>query len=275
MTLQVESQKRGGPYTKPEQELRRDKVYELYYEKGFSAVQTAKELGVNRNTVNEDIKYWAGQIASKYGRENIHETLTRQIEMLELQKKRLMDSMESLEFDARFKVEKLIFDIDYKRASFVSKIGGFSVAANLISDEVFSDIVRQLCLSEKTLYSKMLYPERFSEEEIKKEIFAITSSDTKYVSDFFNSLIEKGLRLFTVVSSFGISYDLLSFAVGRKIISKEEHEEVFRKRKESEKKEEERYSNIEKKYKKKYGSDMSKWSSEVKDQMDREMFGGI
>ena len=44
---------------------------------------------------------------------------------------------------------------------------------------------------------------------------------------------------------------------------------------EAERKEEERFSSIEKKYKEMYGRDMSKWSVEIKDQMDKEMFGDL
>ena len=64
MALQVKS-KKGGPYTKQEQEKRRKQVYELHFEKGSSAVSIANELDVNRNTINEDIKFWQMQIASQ------------------------------------------------------------------------------------------------------------------------------------------------------------------------------------------------------------------
>lgn len=44
----VSKEKRGGPYTKQEQEQRRTKVYELYFKKGSSA-KISEMLGVNRN----------------------------------------------------------------------------------------------------------------------------------------------------------------------------------------------------------------------------------
>ena len=49
--------KQGGPYTKTEQDDRRKKVYSMYFEKGFSAIKIAHELEVNRNTINQDIKF--------------------------------------------------------------------------------------------------------------------------------------------------------------------------------------------------------------------------
>ncbi len=41
--------KKGGPYTEKEQEDRRKQVYELHFEKGFSAVKIGEMLKVNRN----------------------------------------------------------------------------------------------------------------------------------------------------------------------------------------------------------------------------------
>ena len=55
--------KAGGPYTKKEQEQRRNQVYDMHFEKGYSAVRIAESIKINRNTVNEDIKYWYAQIS--------------------------------------------------------------------------------------------------------------------------------------------------------------------------------------------------------------------
>ena len=58
-------QRKGGPYTKQEQEQRYKQVYELHFEKGYSALKIAQILGVNRNTVNSDIRYWYAQLSSQ------------------------------------------------------------------------------------------------------------------------------------------------------------------------------------------------------------------
>ena len=54
--------KKGGPYTKLQLEKRRDEVFKLHFEYGYHAVQIAKLLNVNRNTINEDIKYWCTEL---------------------------------------------------------------------------------------------------------------------------------------------------------------------------------------------------------------------
>ena len=63
--ISMSEEKKGGPYTKPQQEKRREQVYQMYFEKGRSAVSIARELGVNRNTVNEDIK----ELSKQFGEE--------------------------------------------------------------------------------------------------------------------------------------------------------------------------------------------------------------
>ena len=59
-------EKMGGPYTKKEQQQRKDKVFTLYFEENLSAVKIAKILNVNRNTINEDVKFLYKDIASEY-----------------------------------------------------------------------------------------------------------------------------------------------------------------------------------------------------------------
>jgi len=56
--------KKGGRYTKKEQEERRLQVFHLHFEKKRPAVEIAELLKVNRNTINEDIKFWKRRIGN-------------------------------------------------------------------------------------------------------------------------------------------------------------------------------------------------------------------
>ena len=58
----VLEKKNGGPYNKKDQDKRRGQVHTLHFEKDYSAVKIAETLGINRNTINEDIKYWYSNI---------------------------------------------------------------------------------------------------------------------------------------------------------------------------------------------------------------------
>ncbi|HUU47575.1 MAG TPA: hypothetical protein VMW55_02205 [Nitrosopumilaceae archaeon] len=61
----VEPIKKGGRYTRKEQEERKLRVLQLHFEEKKSAVKIAEELKINRNTINDDIQFWYGQLASK------------------------------------------------------------------------------------------------------------------------------------------------------------------------------------------------------------------
>ena len=108
----VSQEKKGGPYTKKQQEERRDKVNELYFEKGMSAVKIANALDVNRNIINEDIK-----LIYSYMDESIpHKTfllLIKQIQRLEIQSIRLEEDLKSeKDFSKKITIEKMIFKIN-------------------------------------------------------------------------------------------------------------------------------------------------------------------
>ncbi len=62
MALEV---KKSGPYTKKEQDDRRQEVFKLHFEKGYSGVKISEILNANRNTINDDIRYWYSQLAQE------------------------------------------------------------------------------------------------------------------------------------------------------------------------------------------------------------------
>tara|TARA_B100000029_G_scaffold187_1_gene232 strand:+ start:66 stop:449 length:384 start_codon:yes stop_codon:yes gene_type:complete len=110
----MSEEKRGGPYTKPQQEKRREQVYQMYFEKGRSAVSIARELGVNRNTVNEDIKELSKQFGEEMNQHSVRDLLTRQMQRIELQRERLMMQLENAEGNERIRIEKMLLDIEMK-----------------------------------------------------------------------------------------------------------------------------------------------------------------
>tara|TARA_B100000676_G_scaffold77230_1_gene76787 strand:- start:318 stop:704 length:387 start_codon:yes stop_codon:yes gene_type:complete len=110
----MSEEKRGGPYTKPQQEKRRRQVYEMYFEKGRTAASIARELGVNRNTVNEDVKDLSKQFADEMSQHSVRDLLTRQMERIELQRERLMSMLETSEGNEKIKIEKILYDIELK-----------------------------------------------------------------------------------------------------------------------------------------------------------------
>jgi len=105
----------------------------MYFEKGRSAVSISRELNVNRNTVNEDIRFWCAEIASEFKKETIVEMVSGQFERFEMQRERLMRLLELTKEDEKLRVEKMIFDMEYKMFALVTKYtGGFWNFENLM-----------------------------------------------------------------------------------------------------------------------------------------------
>lgn len=121
MALEQET-KHGGPYTKQEQEIRRNKVFELHFEKGHPAVNIANILGVNRNTINKDIEYWYSEFSESECNSN-RNWFDKQLRRLEFQRIRLQEELEKeITFKERMQIENSISKIDMTIASLVVKI---------------------------------------------------------------------------------------------------------------------------------------------------------
>ncbi|HSB56833.1 MAG TPA: hypothetical protein VLD38_03360 [Nitrosopumilaceae archaeon] len=105
--------KKGGPYNKQDRQARRNEVFRLHFEYGYSAVRISDILKINRNTINGDIQYWYSQVAKKWKSINPTNWIARYIERLELQKTRLREAIDSSK-NAQEKIshERLILDVE-------------------------------------------------------------------------------------------------------------------------------------------------------------------
>ena len=111
----VEPVKKGGRYTKKEQEERKLQVYQLHFDENKSAVEIAEILNFNRNTINADIKFWLGRFVNKSNELDVFSKMTKQIQRMEIQRDRFFEYLE--EADTLYKkmfFEKQIADIENK-----------------------------------------------------------------------------------------------------------------------------------------------------------------
>ena len=53
---------KSGPQPSHVKKIRRDKVYKLHFEYGYSARKIDTMIKASRNTINSDISFWYGQI---------------------------------------------------------------------------------------------------------------------------------------------------------------------------------------------------------------------
>ena len=278
-----EQVKKGGRYTKREQEERKLQVYHLHFEQNKPAVKIAELLNVNRNTVNDDIIYWHQQLASEMNAQDITAKMTKQIQRMEIQRDRLLDDLEDTKnLDDKIKVERFISDMDNRLVQAFSKmiLGGMEsllprVKLEEINEDNIKEFVRNLILGDENQDLDDVY----SEDELKFKFIRRTKCDITHVSNVIKKMKQDGLALCEQSNSIGSSnsfmsgkdfstkYNLAIFANLRGYLTINEFDEILKKRlkirQEFENKEKERRE----KFIKKYGPE-SQWSKEVEDMYD-------
>ena len=138
------SKKAGGPYNKSDRIKRRNEVYRLHFEYGYSATKIAQLMQVNRNTINGDIDYWYSQVAKKWNRIDPVYSIVKQIESLEVQKSRAREELDKI-INPYEKIvfERLIFDIDSKIMQTHIKLHESSVKVHELATKWLNDWMKK------------------------------------------------------------------------------------------------------------------------------------
>ena len=271
----AEQIKKGGPYTKKEQEERKIQVYHLHFEENKSAVKISDLLNVNRNTINEDIRYWHSQLANEMKAQDLTAKMTKQIQRMEIQRDRLLEDLEDVDDnDEKINLEKFIHQIDNRLVQVFLKMisSGIknlqpTVKLEEINDDEIKESVRDLIFSDEDPNSPDIHPEK----KLKYDFIRRTKCDVNHATNVIEKMRQDGLVLCVYTDDNhpifpqdnSQQYDLGKFAILRGYITLDELAKITNKRfdlqEQIEREEEER----EKKFNAKYGSDQSKWSDEV------------
>ncbi len=254
MALAEPTKKAGGRYTKRQQEQRRIQVYHLHFEGNRPAVKIA-ELGVNRNTINEDIACWNSKLAGETNIQDFAARMTQLIQRMEIQRDRLLDDLEETEtLDEKIRIERFISDIDNRLVQYFSKMvlngkthllennnnNNSAAARQKIDQKKIKEFVRELILSGRSNYTDG----SFSENDI--EFHAIKKSDgsTSYADDILYTMNQDGLYLCEIDDNYvgedysmqnpysddSQMYNLEKFADMRNYMTADELNEVVQKR---------------------------------------------
>ena len=104
-----------GPYTKQDKENRRNEVYRLHFDYGYSARKIADSIKVNRHTVDNDIDYWYTRIVANNNIFDPEISILITLERFEKQRTRLREMMDKVDsFQEHMTLENMIFEIDSK-----------------------------------------------------------------------------------------------------------------------------------------------------------------
>ena len=105
--------KKGGPYTKQEIIDRKNEVYRLHFEYGYSARKIADLMKVNRNTINGDVDYWYSKIIDNTNMGDPLNAIMINLQRLDIQRSRIREQLDKTEtFQEKLALERLILEID-------------------------------------------------------------------------------------------------------------------------------------------------------------------
>ena len=105
--------KKSGPYNKHDRGKRRNEVFRLHFDLGYSAVKISEIMNINRNTINSDIKFWYTKLSKEWQENDVESWIMKQINRFEAQRTRLMEYLrKESEVTKKLKIEKMIFDVD-------------------------------------------------------------------------------------------------------------------------------------------------------------------
>ena len=105
--------RKSGPYSKHERQKRRDEVYRLHFEYGYSARKIADLMKINRHTIDSDIQYLYSTLQHADNKISFGDLINKQHIRFEHQRNRLMQILEKTNsIQEKQQLERLIFDID-------------------------------------------------------------------------------------------------------------------------------------------------------------------
>lgn len=255
--MALEQEKKGGPYPKDERETRQKEVSRLHFEFGYSAIKIADLMKINRNTINEDIKYLYSNSKEEL-KQDSENFILRQMGRLEAQRSRIIENITEKKIDD-IRYEKLLLDIDAKINNILLRINSDKqVTSGSIEnqEDVIKNIILFLIIKHNSDYI-------LKQEDIISEIVNMQNCTIIEANAIFSQMQNLGLECCRRFMSHEFVYDLLEFAYLRRYVSEDDifvasvnaldelHTQI-----------EDKESKLDKKYTEKY-RDREKWTEEI------------
>ena len=91
---QTGPKKKGGPYSAAETHFRRNEVYRLHFDYGYSGRKISEMMNVNRKTIDNDLDIWYSKIIERWDYPDPEVWLLSNMENLEVQKTRIREEID-------------------------------------------------------------------------------------------------------------------------------------------------------------------------------------
>lgn len=115
---------RRGPYSKQDKEKRRNEVYRLHFDYGYSARKISELTKISRNTINADIDFWYFRMLSKTNALEPENIVLLNLMKMEEQRARIREYLDKTEsFQDKLSIERLLLDIDTRINNTYQRLG--------------------------------------------------------------------------------------------------------------------------------------------------------
>ena len=132
--------KKGGPYPRIDKDKRRDEVYRLHFEYGYSARKISELMKINRNTVNGDVDYWYFTILKKVNIFQPEYKIITILERMQIQLARLREQLDKVKsISERISIERLIYDINSKILYTYQKLASSSIRTHTLATQWYNN----------------------------------------------------------------------------------------------------------------------------------------
>jgi len=144
--------KKGGPYTRTDKDKRRDEVYRLHFDYGYSARKIAELMKVNRNTVNGDVDYWYSKMPKNVNDMDPTNATMIYLETMTIQITRLREQLDKVKNNSeRMPIERLIFDINSKIIYTYEKLSSSIIRTHGISTKWYNSTMKKYGKSNRVI----------------------------------------------------------------------------------------------------------------------------
>jgi predicted DNA-binding protein YlxM (UPF0122 family) len=164
--------KRGGPYPTHAKKSRRDEVFKLHFDHGYSARKISEMMKMNRNTVNSDIMYWYSQLQKQEGKIETADLINKTFYRLESRRTRLMEKLDkTTTLSDALLLERMILEIDNKIMQISIKIQTTHQSVYDITMKMFNNWLEENGYKERyVLWGQTLKVSSDSSDKIKQII---------------------------------------------------------------------------------------------------------
>ena len=112
----------GGPFPIHARKIRRDEVFKLHFDYGYSARKIADKMKISRNTINADVNYWYSRLEKEFETSSTDACLAKIVNRLESQRSRLRENLDkATNIQEKIAIDRMVLDIDNRLIQFYLK----------------------------------------------------------------------------------------------------------------------------------------------------------